>query len=57
MGCDTAEAPDESRNFFSTRKVAKLNVSRIQKVGPMRNIPLDLQIIREEAQTSSNIQP
>ena len=52
MGCDTAEAPDESRNFFSTR-IAKLNTSRIKKVGTIRNIPLVLQIITQEAQTSN----
>ena len=52
MGCDNAEAPEETRNFFSTR-IARISTSRIKKVGTMRNIPLDLQIIAKEAPTST----
>ena len=44
MGCDNAEAPEETQNFYSTR-VAMISTSRIKKVGTMRNIPLNLQII------------
>ena len=52
MGCNTAEALDETRNFFTTR-VARINTSRIKKVGTMTNITLDLQIIAQELQTSN----
>ena len=52
MGCNNAEAPEETRNFYNTR-VARISTNRINKVGTMRNIPLDLQIIAQEAQTST----
>ena len=46
MGLETAEAPDESRTFFSTR------TNRLSKVRPLRNVPMDLLIIAEEALSS-----
>ena len=52
MGCEDPLAPDVSRNFFSTRET-RTNKLRIKKVGEMRNLHLDLQIIAEEAQTST----
>ena len=52
MGCEDSLAPDISRNFFSTRET-KVDKLRIKKVGGTRNVPLDLQIIAEEAQTSN----
>ena len=48
-------APDMSRNFFSTRET-KMNKLRVKKIGENRNIPLDLQIIAEEAHTSTTYQ-
>ena len=51
MGLETAEAPDESRTFFSTRTIAK-NKKRLSKVRPLRNVPMDLLIIAEEALSS-----
>ena len=50
MGCKDSQAPDISRNFFNTRET-KVDKLRIKKVGGTRNVPLDLQIIAEEAQT------
>ena len=52
MGCEDSQAPDISRNFFNTRET-KVDKLRIKKVGGTRNIPLDLQIIAKEAQTSN----
>ena len=51
MGCEDSLAPDISRNFFNSRET-KVDKVRIKKVGGTRNVPLDLQIIAEEAQTS-----
>ena len=42
MGLETAEAPDETRTFFSTRTIARIRTNRLQKVGPLRNFPMDL---------------
>ena len=52
MGLETAEAPDESRTFFSTRTIAKNKTNRLSKVRPLRNVPMDLLIIAEEALSS-----
>merc|ERR1711954_396139 len=51
MGCKDSQEPDISRNFFNTRET-KVDKVRIKKVGGTRNMPLDLQVIAEEAQTS-----
>ena len=52
MGLETAEAPDESRTFFSTRTIAKNKTNRLSKVRPLRNVPMDQLIIAEEAKSS-----
>ena len=51
MECEDALAPDIARNFYNTRET-KVNKLRIRKVGEARNVPLDLLVIAEEAQTS-----
>ena len=55
MGCKDALAPDVTRNFFNTRETSTYKL-KIKKIGEMRNIPLDLQIIAEEAKTSNTYQ-
>ena len=52
MGCSDADAPEVTRNFFNNREVST-NKLKIKKIGEMRNIPLDLHIIAEEAKTSN----
>ena len=51
MGCSDTSAPEVTRNFFNNREVSNTQL-KVKKIGEMRNIPLDLQIIVEEAKTS-----
>ena len=52
VGCSDKEAPEVKWNFFNNREVSTSKL-KIRKIGEMRNIPLDLVIIAEEAKTST----
>ena len=52
MGLSTAEAWRIPGHFFNTRSIAMLRTDILDRMGPIRNIPFDLQIIAEDAKNS-----